>query len=137
RGWGVLDHFTHRGLPGSGLPLLPALRVLLLQGDDHRRLQGPDRGRVAPVAGDLDQDVLAGAALGQARGAGRRGEGVRVAVDAGDVRGGRVVPGAGGELGDAGAQLVGDLDAGQQAAAVVVDPDHVAVGETAGGRVVG
>ncbi len=33
---------------------------------------------------------------------------------------------------DAGAQVVRDAHAGQQAAAVVVDPDHVAVGEAAG-----
>jgi len=95
-----------------------------------------DLGRHRIVGFDLDHGELAGRALGQ-RGAGPvGGEHVRVAVAAeGRVGGIGVIPGAGGQLHDAGPDVLGERDAGQAAAAVVEDADARAVGDAPRGRV--
>src|SRR5262249_33660174 len=95
-------------------------------------------GRCGGVGLDLDHGELAGVALGE-RGTGPvGGEHVRVAVAAeGRVAGVRVVPGAGGQLDDAGPDVLGERDPGQAAAAVVEHADAGAVGDAPRGGVAG
>src|SRR5580658_10909998 len=95
------------------------------------------RGR-GGVRLDLDHGELAGRALGEGGAGPVGGEHVRVAVPAeGRVGGVGVVPGAGGQLCDAGPDVLGERDAGQAAAAVVEDADAGAVGDAPGGGVAG
>src|SRR6185437_106092 len=103
-----------------------------------RRTVDRDLGRRGRVGFDLDHGELAGGALGE-RGAGPvGGEHVRVAVTAeGRVAGVRVIPGAGGQLHDAGPNVLGERDPGQAAAAVVEDAHAGAVGDAACFRVAG
>src|SRR5215469_12616382 len=105
---------------------------------NHRRAVYRDLGRRGGVGFDLDHDELAGVALGE-RGAGPvGGEHVRVAVAAkGRVGGVGVVPGAGGQLHDAGPNVLGERDPGQATAAVVEHADAGAVGDAPRGRVAG
>src|ERR1700722_3338270 len=95
-----------------------------------------DVGRYRIVGFDLDHGELAGRALGEGGAGPVGGEHVRVAVAAeGRVGGVGVVPGAGGQLHDAGPDVLGDCGAGQAAAAVVEDADARAVGDAPCGRV--
>src|SRR5258706_1742441 len=94
--------------------------------------------RDAVVRLDLDEGQLACAALAEGGGGAVGGEHVGVAVTA-EARDGRVrvVPGAGGKLGDPRAHRLIDGQAGQAGTPVVEDPHEVAVVQAAGCRVAG
>src|SRR5581483_8186308 len=101
---------------------------------DRRRIECLHARRNAPEALHLDERVLAGAALREARRADVARENVRVPVDAGGdsrARVLRVEPGAGRELDDARPDVVGDDRAREAAPAVVEQPDDVAARDPA------
>src|SRR5579863_6935766 len=94
------------------------------------RIECLDRGQRTGKALDLDKGNLAGAALRQPRGADIPRQNVRVAVHAEWRRCGRIfgiVPGAGRELYDTGAQRFAQHCAGEAGAAIAVNAHDVAV----------
>jgi hypothetical protein len=97
-----------------------------------------DLGWHRVVGFDFDHGELAGVSLGQCGAGPVGGEDVRVAVAAeGRVVRVGVIPRAGGQLDDAGADVCGEGDSGQAAAAVVEQADAGVVGDASYGCVGG